>query len=59
MAKTFIPTLVYMLKRICVYIAKYRATIIEFAPSGAEAALTGIITACDIFLDLVEHPLEP
>jgi hypothetical protein len=59
MAKTFIPTLVYMLKRVCVYIARYRSTIIAFAPPTAENALNGIIAACEVFLDLVEHPISP
>lgn len=59
MAKTFIPTLVYMLRRVCVYISKYRSTIIAVAPEGAENALNGIIAACEVFLDLVEHPISP
>jgi hypothetical protein len=57
MAKTFIPTLVYLLKRVCLYITKYRSTLVAFTPEGGEAALNGIIAACEIYLDLVEHPI--
>jgi hypothetical protein len=53
MAKTYIPTLVRILRRVCIYITKYRQTIEEYTPTGGKAALDGIMTACEVFLDLV------
>jgi hypothetical protein len=55
MAKTFVPTLVYYLRRVCVYIARYRTTIVKSLPEGAENALSGILIACEIFLDLTDE----
>lgn len=51
-AKMYWPTLVYMLKRVCAYIARYRQTILNHLPEGAGAALDGIVMACDIFIAL-------
>lgn len=59
MAKTFLPTLVYMLTRVCTYISRYRVTILTFLPEGGEAALNGVVAACEVLIDLVEHPISP
>jgi len=58
MAKTFLPTLVYFMRRVCVYIAKYRATILTFLPEGGEAALNAVVDACEDLLALTEHPID-
>lgn len=50
--KTFVPTLVFILRKVCVYIARYRTTIVENLPTGGSAALDGVVTACEVFLAL-------
>lgn len=52
-SKTYIPTLVRFLHRTCVYIVRYRITLIRFLPTGGEAALDAIVLACETFIDLV------
>jgi len=55
-SKTFIPTLVLLLHKVCTYIVKYRETITRFLPEGGDAALSGIVTACEVFMALVPDP---
>lgn len=52
-SKTYIPTLVRILRRACIYISNYRNTIISFLPEGGAAALDAIVLACDAFIALV------
>jgi hypothetical protein len=59
MAKTFIPTLVHILHEACVYIARYKSTLVKFLPEGGDAALEGIVTACEIFMALVPDNTAP
>jgi hypothetical protein len=51
--RTYIPTLVSILHQVCRYIVKYKETIVQFLPEGGEAALDGIVTACNVFMALV------
>lgn len=51
--KTYIPTLVHILHRCCVYIARYRAVIVTFLPEGGDAKLDAIIAACEAFMAIV------
>lgn len=51
--KTFIPTLVALLHKVCVYIARYRAIIVTFLPEGGEAKLNAIVLACEAFMAIV------
>lgn len=53
--KTFIPTLIYMLHRVCRYIVRYRDTIITHLPEGGAALLDAVYVACLAFTDAVEH----
>lgn len=55
--KTYIPTLVRVLRRVCVYITKYRVVLEQFLPTGGKAALDGIVTACEVFMDIVDNPI--
>lgn len=52
-SRTYIPTLVRILRSACIYITRYRDVIVKFLPEGGDAALDGIITACDVFMALV------
>jgi len=51
--KTYIPTLVMILHKTCVYIARYRAIIVTFLPEGGEAKLNAIVVACEAFMAIV------
>lgn len=55
--KTYLPTLVTILHRACVYIARYRAQMIAAAPEGFEAAVDALVTACEVVIALVDHPI--
>lgn len=57
--KTFVPHLLYLLHRVCVYIIRYRETIIQFIPEGGAALLDAVLLACQEFVDFVDHPANP
>lgn len=56
-SKSYLPTLVFILRRACKYISKYRDTMIDFLPTGGQAALDAVVLACEAFIILVpdEH----
>jgi hypothetical protein len=58
-SKTFIPALVVILKKACVYIARYQHTLEHHLPTGGAAALNGIVLACDVFMALVPDNTAP
>ena len=53
MAKTFLPSLVHLLHKLCMYIARYRAVIVTFLPEGGEVKLDAIVSACEAFMAIV------
>lgn len=57
--KTFIPTLIATLHRVCVYIVRYRDTIAQFLTPAQLVLLDAVYTACRAFTDAVEHAVEP
>lgn len=57
-SRTYLPTLVRILARVCEYIIKYRKTISENLPEGGDALLTAVIVACEALTAVVELP-EP
>jgi hypothetical protein len=59
MAKLFWPTLVGYLHTVCVYIVKYKPTMVAVLPDGAGVALDGIVTACEVFMALVPSNTAP
>ena len=57
--KTYLPTLLRILARVCSYIIKYRKTIEENLPPEGSPALTAVIVACEALIaiiDIVELP---
>jgi hypothetical protein len=54
--KTYIPTLLALLHRTCVYITRYNNIIIEFLPVGAAPLLEAVFIACQAFVEFVTHP---
>ena len=58
-AKTFIPALVSLLHKVCVYIARYRPIIETFLPEGGGAKLNAIVVACEAFMTIVPDNSAP
>jgi hypothetical protein len=52
--KTYLPTLVRILARLCQYIIKYRATILENLPEGSADKLTAVLVACEALLAIID-----
>jgi hypothetical protein len=55
-SRTYLPQMVYILHRICVYITRYRATILDNLPTGGAAALDAVILACEALIALADIP---
>lgn len=58
-ARTFIPALVHLLHKVCVYIARYRMVIETFLPEDGAAKLNAIIAACEAFMAIVPDNTGP
>jgi len=52
-ARTYLPTLKVVLETGCKYITKYRTQILNALPEGSEAALDGVIAACNVVIALI------
>lgn len=57
-SRTYIPQLVRFLRRVCVYIARYRDVLVEHLPTGGAAALDAVLVACSTLIDLTDTSLE-
>nr|CRY96385.1 hypothetical protein [uncultured prokaryote] len=53
MARSYLPTLLMILETVCRYIIRYRTQILSHLPAGSEAALDGVVTACNALTALV------
>jgi len=53
-AKTYLPTLLRILTRVCDYIIKYRKVISENLPSGSEPLLDAVIVACQALAAVID-----
>ena len=57
MAKTFLPTLAFMLGRLCAYITRYRIQIEEsLAPVDVSPILDSVVEVCQALRELCVHP---
>ena len=54
MARTYLPTLLFILDKLCNYIAKYRNTILSVIGSENEAKLDAVVTACHALTDVLK-----
>lgn len=52
-ARTYLPTLLRILETVCKYIVRYRTQILNSLPEGSEAALDGVVTACNALTALI------
>lgn len=57
--RTYLPTIVHLLHKLCVYIARYRMAIIQYLPEGGEAKLDAIVLACEAFMAIVPDNTLP
>lgn len=53
-AKTYLPTLLKILTRVCDYIIKYRKVISENLPEGGDVLLDGVIVACQALTAVID-----
>lgn len=59
-SRTFLPTIIALAKRICVYITRYGVTMEKFlATEEQKTALRNMNTACAIFVELVQEEVNP
>lgn len=53
-AKTYLPTLLRILARVCSYIIKYRKTIEANIPPEGSSALSAVIASCEALIAIIE-----
>lgn len=51
-SRTYVPTIVHILKTVCRYIVNHRETLVAVMPAGTNDALNALMTACEVFLAL-------
>lgn len=49
-ARTYIPTLLRVLERVCKFVARYQSQINAHLTSPQQALLQNVVTACNIFV---------
>ena len=61
--KTYSPTFIQMLRKLCVYIARYRNTLIggltDFGVTDAAEKVDAVIAACEAITSEYDRPNEP
>lgn len=61
--KTYAPTFVRMLRRLCLYIVRYRNTLIggltDFGVTDASSKVDAVISACEGITTEYDRPNEP
>jgi hypothetical protein len=51
MARTYLPTLVDIVYRLCTYITRWKPIILEFMPPSVKPAFLALEAACSVFLE--------
>lgn len=49
MAKSYVPQLIRLLTRLCVYITKHQNTMNQYLTAPQQAALQSVVSACQAF----------
>jgi hypothetical protein len=49
-ARTYLPTLIRILERVCKFVARYQSQINEHLTAPQQVLLGNVITACNIFI---------
>jgi len=53
-SRTYLPTLIKILRTMCVYIARYRDQILKVIGDGNADVLDGLVTACNVFMAVAD-----
>jgi len=48
-AKSYVPQLIRMLNRLCVYVAKHQSTFNAYLTPAQQAAVQSVVSACQAF----------
>lgn len=51
--KTYLPTLLVILRHLCSYIGNHREKIIQFVGEDNAAAVDAVVAACEILTDIL------
>jgi hypothetical protein len=57
--RTFIPTLVEIVRRLCIYITRYSKQLRDNMPSDWLPAFEALELACHAFLAIADVPVNP
>lgn len=61
--KTYVPTLISLLRKICLYIVRYqntlKAAMIDFGITDAEAKLAALMAACEAITSQYDPNIQP
>lgn len=57
--RTYLPTLLLILRKTCKFIAVHRSRILDFIGSEHAAELDAVVTACEILEAVVEAAMPP
>lgn len=57
--RTYLPTLISLLKFICTYITKHRDKIVNAVGTEHASKVDAITTACELFMNVALPVLEP
>lgn len=52
--RTYLPGLIFLLRKVCKYIGKYRDTIVSVVGDENSAKVDAIVTACNILMPVLE-----
>lgn len=52
-ARTYLPTLLKILERVCKFVARYQSQINEHLTAPQQGYLANIVTACNVFVAAV------
>lgn len=49
-ARTYLPTLLKILERVCKFVARYQSQINQHLTSPQQVMLANVVTACNVFV---------
>lgn len=57
--RTYLPTLKFLLGKICKYISSHRDTIVRVIGDANAPKLDGVITACNLLMPILDEFIPP
>lgn len=55
MARTYLPTLKFILNEVCKYIGKHRDKIVSYVGDENAAKVDAVVTACNILMPILDE----